>query len=196
MRHTISLFLSIIILPAIGQTINLAIRQESSLIIEGKSNVNEFNCRLATVANVRDVNVNYHLYPDSIVFEDTKIEFPINDFICDNQTMTRDFRELLKSEAYPTIDLTARVAAIHQLDNTGETQANIELKIAGTSKTIRTGFYDVSYDSDRIQFSGFQHLKLSDFDLDPPRYLFGIIEVKDEINIDLQISMDIKKAGY
>jgi polyisoprenoid-binding protein YceI len=59
------------------------------------------------------------------------------------------------------------------------------LNIAGSSKPIDITF-DAKVSGDRITLTGSQELKMTDFQVDPPKAMFGTITTGDKVNVKFQ----------
>jgi len=63
----------------------------------------------------------------------------------------------------------------------------LEIEIAGVKRTIETQLY--CEQTKNIQVKGTLELKLSDFELEPPKKMLGMIKVDNEIKVNLAIRM-------
>jgi len=108
------------------------------------------------------------------------LKLGIKNFDCGRRGINRDFRNSLKSDEYPTIDL--KLLSFAPSDSLLE-EVNVLISLAGAEKKYILEFTS-SYSSDGIvKIEGEQKLAMSDFNIDPPRALFGLIKVQDELTI-------------
>ena len=149
------------------------ISPKSTLCVEGKTNVNRFRCDF-DVATINDeVLVSYVVKPEQVLeFSNAKLVLSNNCFDCGNKGMNKDFYELLKSDAYPQIILTLKTLDLKtSKDNMVEASVNIEM--AGTDNTYNTQVF-VDRGSG-YGVSGELNLNISDFDLEPPQKMLGMM---------------------
>lgn len=105
-------------------------------------------------------------------------------FDCGNKGINQDFHDLLKSDQYPEILLEINQVKLRTKEFG---VATICITMAGKQK-----YYDVPInikDEHIAQFQGELELNIQDFNLEPPKKLFGIIVVKDEIEINFDLKV-------
>jgi len=93
---------------------------------------------------------------------------------------------MLKTQRYPNIALDLKEIIINP-KNPNENIALLNISLAGRSK-LYSIWLNVNQ-SDKINASGCLKLNLSDFNLEPPKKMLGLVVVDDaiEINLDLKI---------
>ena len=84
---------------------NKYILEKVSIVIKGRSNVNEFDCTLENLEGGEALDIIGFYDGESVNFEGLKLNIPIEGFDCGVRMMTRDFRDLLESEKYPKLSL-------------------------------------------------------------------------------------------
>lgn len=160
----------------------------SQLAINGDTNINKFECVFDT-DHLNEAQKVYYSRKDSIMsFTGAILSLNTQGFDCGNKGINRDFHDLIKSEEYPEILLEISKVKL-RTKNFGV--ATICITMAGIQK-----FYEVPIninDGDIAQFQGELELNIKDFNLAPPTKLFGIIVVKDEIEIGFDLK--VKKQG-
>lgn len=108
----------------------------------------------------------------------------IKNFDCGRRGINRDFRNTLKSDDYPSIDVS--ILSFAPSDSLLE-EVNVLISLAGAEKKYILEFTS-SYSSDGIvKIEGKQKLAMSDFNINPPKALFGLIKVRDELTIDFAL---------
>ncbi|MFD0976721.1 YceI family protein [Salinimicrobium gaetbulicola] len=155
----------------------------SQLAINGDTNINKFQCDFDT-AFLKEAQQVYYSRKDSIMdFTGAILVLNTRGFDCGNKGINQDFHDLIKSDKYPEIHL--EISKVKLRTKTFGV-ATICITMAGKQK-----FYEVPInikDGEIAQFQGELELNIKDFKLEPPKKLFGIIVVKDEI----EISFDLK----
>ena len=163
----------------------ILITPESKLIIKGKTNVNKFQCIYNTSQLQDPIPVYYEIKDNSLIFIDTKLILKNDCFDCGNKTMNKDFKNLLKSETYPQIQITLQELKNSKTQNGELMQAQLDIEIAGVIKNYTI---PVSLENEKEMFvKGVLVINIIDFKMEPPKKLMGIITVEETIDIDLQL---------
>lgn len=165
----------------------------SDLTITGDTNIRDFLCEYDIERLERKHEVFFTHESQRLRFRNTILELRNAGFDCGNKAINRDFHSLLQSEDHPIINLELKEVRLEQEDIA---QAIVRITIAGKTKNyeipvkvirINTG----QNESQRLD--GHLMLNISDFGLEPPKKLFGLIVVKDDIqiNFDLHIRREV-----
>jgi hypothetical protein len=155
----------------------------SGLTITGDTNINKFTCVFDTSFLREPQAIGYSDNGSVISFSNARLRLHTKGFDCGSRPINRDFKELIKADEYPEIVLELNKV---NLKDRSSGIANICIKIAGKQK-----YYDVPVaikTGEVAEFKGRMELNINDFGLKPPKKLFGIIVVKD----DIQINFDLK----
>jgi hypothetical protein len=164
------------------------IEKNSTLRIEGKSNVNSFNCDIEE----------YHR-PDTIAFFDNNtskavrltgsLKLEILKFNCHSMFITRDFRKTLKASEYPGMTirfLSLQSMPAFQKDET--IKGWVEVQLAGITKQFEI-CYSFSKSGELVQLNGSRNFCFSDFNLVPPRKLAGLIQIQDDFKVNFRLML-------
>lgn len=162
------------------------IEGNSKLGITGSTNVSTFNCDLAFSNINSKVKALYQKEGNKIKFQDAHLKLANECFDCGSRMMNSDFLEMLKTKSYPNITLDLKEVIINP-KNSNENIALLNISLAGCSK-LYSIWLDVNQ-TNNINAMGCLKLNLSDFNLDPPKKMLGLVTVDDaiEINLDLKI---------
>ncbi len=155
----------------------------SALTINGDTNINSFECTFNTRYLKESQNIFYSQTNSTINFTGAILVLDTDGFDCGSKPINRDFHDLIKSDEYPEIHLELNKIKVHSAT---KSIATVCITIAGKQK-----YYDVPVNVKNgvtSQYQGVLKLDINDFDLEPPKKLFGIIKVKD----DIQINFDLK----
>ena len=160
----------------------------SELTINGDTNINAFECTFNTKYLKESHNLFYSQTNSTINFTGAILVLDTDGFDCRSKAINKDFQDLIKSDEYPEINLE-----LSQVKVVSPTKgiATVCITIAGKQK-----FYDVFINLENGEISHYQgvlELDINDFNLEPPKKLFGIIKVKDDIqiNFDLRVKTQI-----
>ena len=159
---------------------------ESQLTITGDTNIKGFTCNFDTSFLKGPQIVSYGITGSTIKFTNAVLVLDNLGFDCGNRGINKDFNGLIKSDKYPEILLEIKEMDLHS-DTRG--MARVKITIAGMER-----FYKVPVainNTEIAEFKGKLELDINDFGLEPPNKLFGIIKVKDDIqiNFDLRIKL-------
>lgn len=180
----------LLFLPAFGQTsfhsTSIKILPTSTLSITGDTNINKFLCSFNTEL-IADYNlINYSANDSGIHFKNAILKLDYSGFDCGNKAINKDFKKLIKAEEHPEITLELKEIL---LDDLQKATAKVIINIAGKTSTY---LVPVKIDSeDNLQYKGSLSINISDFDLQPPRKMFGLIVIKE--NIKINFILKIKK---
>lgn len=148
----------------------------STLEIKGSSNIHNFFC-IFDMEDISTVSVNYNAQTHK--FESALVQFPVTSFDCGGRMINADFQELLQEKQHP--QLSVRLLEIEPLEEDKAFIA-LEFEIAGVinlykipvSFAVKDGHY---------RSCGHIELDIDDFGLKQPKKLFGIIVVKNKIDV-------------
>lgn len=189
----------IILLPLItfeilrAQSIKVMIQPQSMLQIQGKTNVNAFNCYCAPPATVINFNAESSAETQMIVFRKAELTVLTKSLDCRHKIMNRDMYQTLKAEHYPTITLSLSQVfiPIHQINARwkleGPVTTEAYLTLAGMKRKIDLQV-SISQPLHNIyRFTASKKLLLTDFGLTPPTVLMGMVKVKNEITLEIDV---------
>jgi hypothetical protein len=166
------------------QVKEVAVLPSSHLSITGDTNINKFECNFDT-SYLKKAQKVYYSRKDSIMnFTGAILTLDTKGFDCGNKGINQDFNDLIKSDQYPEILLELNKVSLHS--RTFGT-ATVCITMAGKEK-----FYNVPVNiknGPTAHIQGELELNIKDFNLEPPKKLFGIIKVKDEIEISFDLNV-------
>ncbi len=180
-----------LLLPAFvfpPETRKWLISENSSLSVNGSTNINTFACEIPTYDQTDTIILTKG---NRDITLSGKIGLSIQSFDCHNTIMTHDLRSTLKEKQFPRLyitflslselpELTAKAKPITGLVN---------IDLAGTSKQFLVN-YLVSVDGQKvIHLLGVRDVNFSDFNLIPPRKLGGMIRTKDQLSVSFHLKM-------
>lgn len=162
----------------------ISIDQENSrLWIEGRSNVNQFNCRaerynskIKPPAEQRTVEV--------------EVDIAVEGFECGKRRMNRDLNEALMSEKHPFISF--EYTDTHSMDfNDSSDQYRLivagNLTVAGHTRKIEFPMEAVVQEDGTIQATGKTELRMTDYNVEPPTAMLGIVRVDDLFTVHFEL---------
>ncbi len=166
------------------------ISENSSLCVNGSTNINEFSCEVLGYDKTDTLTITKSKSDMEIVLSGG-ISLNVKSFDCHNSIMTRDLRKTLKEKQFPMLHI--RFLSLNKLPNL-TTQPElitglVAIEIAGNSKRFEVN-YQITRDAQKvIHLLGSRDINFSDFNLIPPRKLGGMIKTKDKLSVDFHLNM-------
>ncbi|MCW3106450.1 MAG: hypothetical protein JWQ09_956 [Segetibacter sp.] len=172
-----------------GKIIKWIVEKNSTLRVEGKSNVNGFTCNMQEYTKVDTlICINSEDKPISFTGE---IQMDIFRFDCHSKMITKDLRKTLKAFEYP--EMTIRFISLQHmplLQNKAESITGwVEVALAGVVKRFELSYTFLQSGATYIQMNGGRTFRFSDFKLSPPRKLAGFIKIKGDFDVHFQLIM-------
>jgi len=158
---------------------------ESQLTITGETNINEFLCAFNTSLIPNTKNIKFKGNPEEIHFENAILKLDNQGFDCGNKAINKDFQTLIKSSEYPEIQLELRELLF---ETPHQAIALLRISIAGKQKDYRVPV--IIKENPVAQYAGVLNLDINDFELTPPKKIFGLIVVKEDIEINFNLIVD------
>ena len=166
------------------------VEQQSVLTIYGKTNINEFSCRLPSKKE-QDTLFISSFTEKELIFERGKVKVDPTIFNCGNEFIKRDFLETIKADKFPYIYID--FLDIHfESDgkiNLQKAHGNVSIFICGIKKPYEIIFNVERLPNGKIRLNGQKVLKLSEFNIKTPSKMMGLIKVSDEIEIEFQLML-------
>ncbi|MDF1698350.1 MAG: YceI family protein [Saprospiraceae bacterium] len=180
--------------------IEYAIQSSSVLEVNGKTNINSFCCssneQFKTKSLIYRAEQDYSYFN----FQDTKFAIQIKDLDCGKKKINRDLFKALEVDKYPTISIQLKEAINTEcadMTTCGEWfdfEVNTDITITCETRTIQIPIRVKRLDDTSYRIQGGTGLKLCDFEVKAPSALLGLIKVKDEIefNFDLYVELRVE----
>jgi len=161
---------------------------QSRLWIEGRSNVNEFRCRAAAY----DTMVSTPASEGDTL--DVEVDIDVKGFDCGKRRMNRDLYETLLSDTHPKISFEYTSADEISFDE-GQALYNLKvsgnLTVAGHTKEIQFPMQAVVLEDGKMQATGQTEIRMTDFNVEPPRALLGMVRVDDLLSVHFELFVSI-----
>lgn len=152
--------------------------------IEGETNLSQFHLIYHSTNESRFIHNKLELKDSNEIIE---FKIPVYQFEGQNQLMENDFHEMLDAPNHPVIIVGIKENCMNKIfSETNDDKIDFLLTIAGETKHI-TGYYNPIFRTNDILIKGITEIKLSDFSIEPPEKMFGMLHVKDSIIIKFDI---------
>lgn len=186
--HIIPLALLFLFLggSALAQDITLD-KGKSRLWIEGSTNVNKFSCRAAS----------YDTMVSSPVAErelDVEVDIEVRGFDCGKRRMNRDLYETLLSEKHPFISFEYTSTHSITYDDSEDLYDLMVigyLTVAGHKKKIEFPMQAYVQDDGTLRATGKTELRMTDYNVEPPTALLGMVRVDDLLSVHFELFASI-----
>ena len=173
------------------------IESSSQLYLLGSTNVNTFRCDCQEKFTTYGMRMEEEQGGQKASFSNTQLRIPSSRFDCGNRLMNRDMFETLKGNEHPHIQIELLDAVQQSGKKLEESagwvsmQATTSISIAGIRKTAKMDVLAKKIGNGRYQFKGNKDLRLSDYSLDPPSPMMGLVRVNDVITIYLDLTVKV-----
>lgn len=161
----------------------IEILPESSISIHGDAKVTEFTCQFDLQYLQEPENVQFSA-KSTITFENTALIIENRGFDCGSRSRNKDFHKMVKTKEYPEMELTLNEV---RLQNDNYATASVTIFIAGEENDYEVPVEIVQDETPR--FRGRFQINIRDFGLEPIKKLFGLIVVRDKIEIDFDLKV-------
>ena len=152
-----------------------------TLKIEGTSNAHDWDMQAEDVSGDLSAKVQNSLLEN---FKDVDIQVDVEKLESGKRIMNNKTYEALESEEHPRIKFQLQsVEDLYSAGNRFSGKANGVLTIAGNSKTVSIPFSGKMNGEDQFSVSGDYSLKMTEYDIDPPKAMFGSLKTGDEVTI-------------
>jgi hypothetical protein len=169
------------------------VQKSSTLSIHGRTNINRFSCGVAQYTEA-----------DTITFlgEGCRgqvrgiplcggLRINIGDFDCRNRVMTDEFKKTLLYRQYPQLKIT--FLDLERMPVFGARPEILKglicIELAGISKQVEMDYTTSREDAGTVQLTGSRQLCFSDFGLQPPQKMGGLIKVKDILDVQFVLCL-------
>lgn len=153
--------------------LSIIIKAQGNFVqINGKTNINSFKC----------ANDSFH-FSAGVLQENSlppNINLKVSEFDCGNRIITKDFQKTLEADKFPVMSI--RFLGLTKTQNSYT--AVVEVKMMNHSKK-----YNIEFDLEKNKLLGKRKVKFSDFDIEPPRRMGGMIVVKDDLDLAFSLAV-------
>lgn len=155
--------------------IKLEKNKNNFVLIQGSSNINEFELKndSPSVENASS-NPGYHI-----------IKIKVDEFAAENLRMVKDFKQLINASEHPYIRIAVQNKEKSDFEETnGLTNFNIRVTLAGISEEYTVPCQLNNQPNGSYTIEGNFAVKLTEFKLDPPVKLFGLVKVNNTVFVN------------
>jgi hypothetical protein len=140
--------------------------------IDGSSNINQFRF------------VNYEPIIPPKIHQNNHVQIPVYSFQATNKRMLMDFYDMVNASDHPYINIFIEPKSQADFDEgSGKTNFKTQITIAGKTNQYNVPCEIIACEQSGYVLKGDLKIKLTDFDIDPPRKVFGTVKVNNEVFI-------------
>lgn len=175
------------------------IENGSSLSISGSSNVNSFSCLCGETFKKQVLQLVRGDSTHQLRFKDAVLKLPTQSMDCNNSRMNSDLCDALKASRYPYIvvelqQVQLKPSALQaRTDEWFDVVALATLTITDVCRPVVMEVKGMRVAGDRYRFVCSKTVRMTDFNVDPPSVLLGLIKVNNDIKINLDITASIAR---
>lgn len=185
-------------------TVDIIIEEGSFLMINGETNINEFQCRYDDLASDGKLKVTVVYDNGCLYFKRTNLSLNTKNFYCENKLMTKDFQDLMQADKYPHISINVEcietnadnkvknIPVISENGNPNYTSAAVHanINITNEEKNYRLPV-EIQKDKNKRIYAGTMMVNIRDFGLEPPKKMMGMVKVDEWIEIYLYLIISL-----
>ena len=164
------------------------VQPSSKLTIDGKTNINSFQCAITQYFG-RDTLVLQEGRNKRPVFTKGYVGLEAASFDCGMPIMTNDFGKTIKSKEYPFIFIefiSFERGANYQ--SSGEKfKGKIKISLGGVTRAFDVDCTIEAKDSGMIHLQGGRDFTFSDFNLEAPSKMMGMVKVSDALKVNFHL---------
>jgi polyisoprenoid-binding protein YceI len=164
---------------------------ESYIWIEGSSNVNEFTCKSDRVRGQARVS------PEIGGIQATSVEviIPVKGLDCGKRQMNRDMYKTLRADDFPDIQfelIDAYIVGDTPVEgNSYLIRVEGNLTVAGETRHVAFEALGEMGVNNKYKIRGKKDILMTDFGLEPPTALLGLVKARDELVVHFELLAQI-----
>jgi hypothetical protein len=164
------------------------IEKKSTLHIDGKTNISSFRCDINEYTQ-QDTVLLYKEYLQPVTIKGG-ITIKVNCFDCHQKFITADLRKTLKADEIPFFQVRLlNMDYFNMQPGKQSIKGWVDITLADVTRRMQINYTLQVMGENNILLTGEQKMQFSDFKLNPPRRLAGLIKVDNEINVQFQLIM-------
>lgn len=170
--------------------VSWVVMQGSSLTVNGSTNVNKFQCEIVNY-NLPDTITCFKVQAKGVILPmNGKLNLSIDAFDCHNKMMTIDLRKTLKEKDFPILSIKfISINSFPDFKNPTKISGIVDIGLAGVSKKFEINYLFTLDEKQQVHLKGDQKIHFSDFNLNPPSKLGGMIKAKDELFVEFKLNL-------
>ena len=176
---------------ALATPVQLSFASGSQVVVNGDSNAHPWTCQTTAVQSTAS-HAELPTRAGVPVFYNLRVTIPVKDLNCGNGTMEEKLRDALKADRFPNVEfaLTSMNEAVGKVP--GHSYEVIGgLTIAGKTKPISFSMKASPEADGTLASTASVALLMSDFGVEPPTALLGVMKTYDPVVVKLQLRVKL-----
>ncbi len=161
------------------------VEKNSTLAIDGSSNINKFTCDIKEYLKIDTLKSVNDAHRKKLLFVNSSLSIDIKRFDCHHKFITADFRKMLKADTHP--DLRIHFVSLDEFHEAGIVKGLVDIELAGRRKRMEVVYKCVHIGGNQLRLEGDKTMRFSDFQLEPPKKIGGLIRINEEINVHFNL---------
>lgn len=169
-----------------------SIRDNSSIVLSGSSNLNDFQCVVNSNSTSGLLSISHDDKTSNINFKNALLRIKVASFDCKNPLMSRDLQKALKSDKFPNIEaelISAKPLGDSKASYKGSLKTTVAITISGKCKIVEIEVDWNKVKENEYRFTGSRQFLMSDFEINAPVAALGFIRVNNEIIIHFDFTI-------
>ena len=160
------------------------IESESTLSIQGSTNVNDFICKIAYCTGTDTLQSAPLANGAELRFTRSRMSVPVRSFDCGARPISKDFWKTLKADKYPDLDIDFIALQSPSFRQSPNVKGTVDITLAGVRTRYQICYQVIERNNGTILLKGSHAVNFSDFQLDAPEKLKGLIKVNEVLNVE------------
>ena len=179
-----------------AQDLQMTIRPDSKLMLEGSSNVHGWACRSAEFVATVEVDNAFQTHPLNQVAKPisrVQVSIPVKTLKCGHDKMDENMYKALKAEQFPEIRYALTTYVVDREQATADTftaRTTGQLTVSGQTIPVEIPITVVRTMTGAARGEGAVNLLMTDFGIKPPVALLGTLRTRNEISISFNVLLD------
>lgn len=166
----------------------LVVHPTSSITIAGSTNVNKYQCVIGKYTG-SDTLLLTAERGKGAYFKKGLVKLEASRFDCEKNVITKDFAETIQATKYPyiTINFTSFERAPEFEESEEPFKGKLNITLGNVSVPCEVRCRIVKDKNNLIHLKGWHLFKFSDFKLEAPTKMMGLIKVEEMITVDFHL---------
>ncbi|HET9486748.1 MAG TPA: hypothetical protein VFO54_04915 [Chryseosolibacter sp.] len=160
---------------------------QSRLTIQGSTNLNDFICKVDYCTGTDTLQYEENSARKEMCFTRSRMTVPVRSFDCGAKPISKDFWKTLKAETYPEMNIDFISLQNVYFKNKSHINGVVDITLAGVTARYTIKYFVTVKDNGTVLLQGTHAVNFSDFQLEAPEKLNGLIKVKEALKVDFNL---------
>jgi polyisoprenoid-binding protein YceI len=167
---------------------------QSTIEIHGTSSVNSFVCASTSIDGWAHLQREGRRADPSV-----RVVVPVRSFDCGKRRMNADMQAAMKAGSHPAIQFELTEASLVDGPASGNGDHRLlvdgKLRLAGSERAVSFFVSGREAPDGRMYVTGHAPLNMSDFGIDPPSALLGLVQAHDRIEVHFNLVAEVERPA-